>query len=49
MTGAKLGRIGATILVLFVIAAVFAPVFAPHDPTVRTAEPFAALESGNRL
>ena len=42
MTGAKLGRIGATILVLFVIAAVFAPVFAPHDPTVRTAEPFAA-------
>jgi ABC-type dipeptide/oligopeptide/nickel transport system permease subunit len=42
VTGAKLGRIGATILVLFVIAAVFAPVFAPHDPTVRTAEPFAA-------
>lgn len=42
MSGAKLGRIGATILVLFVIAAVFAPVFAPHDPTVRTAEPFAA-------
>ena len=41
MSGAKLGRIGATILVLFVIAAVFAPVFAPHDPTVRTAEPFA--------
>ena len=42
MSGAKLGRVGATILVLFVIAAVFAPVFAPHDPTVRTAEPFAA-------
>ena len=42
MSGAKLGRIGATILVLFVTAAVFAPVFAPYDPTVRTAEPFAA-------
>ena len=42
MSGARLGRVGATILVLFVIGAVFAPVFAPHDPTVRTAEPFAA-------
>ena len=40
MSGALLGRIGAATLALFVIAAVFAPVLAPYDPTVRTAQPF---------
>ncbi|MDP9455548.1 MAG: ABC transporter permease [Actinobacteria bacterium] len=42
MSGARLGRIGAAILSLFIAAAVFAPVLAPHDPTRRTAEPFEA-------
>ena len=37
-----LGRIGAATLVLFVVVAVFAPVLAPYDPTLRSAEPFAA-------
>lgn len=35
-----LGRIGAATLTLFVVAAVFAPVLAPYDPTLRTAQPF---------
>ncbi len=35
-----LGRIGAATLALFVVAAVFAPVLAPYDPTLRTAQPF---------
>lgn len=42
MSGAQLGRIGAATLAAFVIAAIFAPVLAPYDPTVRTAAPFAA-------
>ena len=40
MSGALLGRIGAATLALFVAAAVFAPVLAPYDPTLRTAQPF---------
>ncbi len=40
MSGALLGRIGAATLALFVVAAVFAPVLAPYDPTLRTAQPF---------
>ncbi len=40
MSGALLGRIGAATLTLFVVAAVFAPVLAPYDPTLRTAQPF---------
>lgn len=42
MSGAQLGRIGAATLAAFVIAAIFAPVLAPYDPTVRTATPFTA-------
>ncbi len=42
MSGTLLGRIGAATLILFVVAAVFAPVLAPYDPTLRTAQPFAA-------
>ncbi|MDQ3941538.1 MAG: ABC transporter permease [Actinomycetota bacterium] len=41
MSGTMLGRIGAATLVLFVVVAVFAPVLAPYDPTLRSAEPFA--------
>lgn len=42
MSGTRLGRVGAAILLLFILAAVFAPVLARHDPTRRTAEPFEA-------
>lgn len=49
MSGAWLGRIGAAILTLFITAAVFAPVFAPHDPTQRTAEPFEAPSAAHPL
>lgn len=42
MSGALLGRIGAAILSLFIVATVFAPAIAPHDPTQRTAAPFEA-------
>ena len=42
MSGVQLGRIGATVLLLFAVIAVFAPVLAPYDPALRTAEPFAA-------
>ncbi|MBA2442596.1 MAG: ABC transporter permease [Rubrobacter sp.] len=42
MTGALLGRIGAVTLLLFLTAAVLAPLLAPYDPTLRTAEPFEA-------
>ena len=42
MSGAQLGRIGATVLLLFAVIAVFAPVLAPYDPALRSAEPFAA-------
>jgi ABC-type dipeptide/oligopeptide/nickel transport system permease subunit len=40
MSGALLGRIGAITLLLFVVTAVFAPVLAPYDPTLRTTQPF---------
>lgn len=49
MSGAWLGRIGAAILTLFIVASVFAPVFAPHDPTQRTAEPFEAPSAAHPL
>ena len=42
MSGTLMGRIGATILLFFVVTAVFAPVLAPYDPALRTATPFAA-------
>ena len=42
MSGSALGRIGAITLLLFVAAAIFAPALAPYDPTLRSAEPFAA-------
>jgi peptide/nickel transport system permease protein len=49
VSGTRLGRLGAAILVLFVAVAVFAPVLAPHDPTRRTAEPFAAPSTAHPL
>ena len=49
MSGRRLGRLGAAILVLFVAAATFAPLLAPHDPTQRTAEPFAAPSTAHPL
>lgn len=49
MSGALLGRMGAAILALFIVAAVFAPVFAPHDPTRRTATPFEAPSAEHPL
>jgi peptide/nickel transport system permease protein len=49
LSGIRLGRIGAAILALFIAAAVFAPVLAPHDPTQRTAEPFEAPSAEHPL
>jgi peptide/nickel transport system permease protein len=45
----RLGRTGAAILLFFIAIAVFAPVLAPHDPTQRTAEPFAAPSADHPL
>ncbi|MEJ7872658.1 MAG: ABC transporter permease [Rubrobacteraceae bacterium] len=49
MNGTWLGRIGTAVLSLFIVTAVFAPVFAPHDPTTRTAEPFEAPSADHPL
>lgn len=49
MNGAWLGRVGVAVLALFIAAAIFAPVVAPHDPTQRTAEPFEAPSAEHPL
>lgn len=49
MSGALLGRVGAAILALFIVVAVFAPVLAPYDPAQRTAEPFEAPSAEHPL
>lgn len=49
MSGPWLGRTGAAILLLFIAVAVFAPVLAPHDPTVRTAAPFETPSANHLL
>ena len=49
MSGARLGHLGAAILVVFIVAAIFAPVLAPHDPTLRTAEPFETPSTSHPL
>ena len=46
---ARLGRIGVTILVGFTVVAVFAPVFAPHDPRAQTGLPFKAPSADHLL
>lgn len=46
MSGTTLGRIGATTLTLFIFVAVFAPVLAPYDPTLRSAAPSFAHPLG---
>lgn len=42
-------RIGAVILALFLVTAIFAPALAPHDPNQRSAEPFAAPSAAHPL
>jgi len=49
VSGALLGRVGAAILALFIVVAVFAPVLAPYDPAQRTAEPFEAPSAEHPL
>lgn len=46
---ARIGRIGAGILVAFVLVAVLAPVLAPHDPRAQTGLPFKAPTASHLL
>lgn len=39
-SGSRLGILGATILAVFALVAIFAPVVAPHDPSAQTGLPF---------
>ena len=46
---ARIGRIGAGILVGFVLVALFAPVLAPHDPRAQTGLPYKAPSASHLL
>lgn len=46
---ACLGRIGAVILLAFVVVAVFAPLVAPHDPRAQTGLPFKSPTADHLL
>ena len=40
---------GSIILVIFILAAVFAPLLAPYDPYVRAGAPFSSPDSSHLL
>ncbi len=47
--GARLGRVGAITLGLFVLVAVFAPLLAPHDPRAQTGLPYQSPSASHLL